>query len=123
MRMRSHPHLYELSAWPFLDRLSRRESRLVTLGTVPPADWDAIAALGFDFVYLMGVWRRSAAGRTMALSDRALRLEYDRVLPDWSPPDIPGSPFSIEGYVPDDRMGGWDGLERARGELHERGLQ
>jgi hypothetical protein len=123
MRTRRHPHLCELSAWPFLDRLSRRDGRLVTLATVPPAEWDAIAAAGFDLVYLMGIWERSAIGREMALAHPALRGEYDRVLPGWSDRDVPGSPFSIREYRPDERMGGWDGLDHARLELHRRGLR
>ena len=29
-----HPQLFEISAWPWLERLSRRENRLVTLADV-----------------------------------------------------------------------------------------
>jgi hypothetical protein len=35
--MRAHPRLYEISAWPWLERLSRRENRYITLADVPPA--------------------------------------------------------------------------------------
>ena len=69
--MRRHPHLYELSAWPWLERLSRRHGRLIDLGTVPSSEWDRLADLGFDLVYLMGVWERSAIGREIARSDEA----------------------------------------------------
>jgi hypothetical protein len=81
--MRTHPHLYEISAWPWLERLSREENRRVTLGDVPPAAWDAIAKTGMDCVYLMGVWQRSAVGRLMGRTDPALVAEYDRGLPGW----------------------------------------
>src|SRR5205823_4222123 len=112
--MRTHPHLYEISAWPWLDRLSRRADRVVTLANVPDEEWDRIAQAGFDIIYLMGVWRRSATGRLMARTDPALLREYERVLPGWSMRDIPGSPYSIQAYEPDERMGGWEGLARAR---------
>ena len=79
--MRTHPHLYEISAWPWVDRLSRHGDRTVTLANVPDAEWDRIAQAGFDVVYLMGVWRRSAIGRLMARTDPALLSEYERVLP------------------------------------------
>jgi hypothetical protein len=121
--MRQHPHLYEIGAWPWLERLSRRENRSVTLGEVPPAEWDRIQAAGFDLVYLMGVWRRSAIGRLMARTDTGLLQGYDRALPGWGMRDVPGSPYSIQAYEPDDRMGGWDGLDRARAELARRGLK
>jgi len=82
--VRQHPHLYEISAWPWLERLSRRESRAITLADVPGAEWDAIASQGMDIVYLMGVWQRSAVGRLMA------RME--RVAPAGDSKPTPGKP-------------------------------
>ena len=120
--MRRHPHLYEISAWPWLERLSTRENRRVTLADVPGATWDALASAGFDCVYLMGVWKRSAIGRLMGRTDPGLISEYDRVVPGWQMRDIPGSPYCIQAYEPDDRMGGWAGLDRTRADLAARGM-
>ncbi|HYT66767.1 MAG TPA: alpha-amylase family glycosyl hydrolase [Vicinamibacterales bacterium] len=120
--MRNHPHLYEISAWPWLERLSRQGSKRLTLGDVPGATWGAIAKSGMDCVYLMGVWKRSAVGRVMGRTDDALIREYDRVLPGWGMPDVPGSPYCIQAYEPDPRMGGWKGLDKARRELADRGV-
>ena len=119
---RPHPHLFEISAWPWLERLSRDAREPVTLASVPGHEWDAIAARGFDCVYLMGVWRRSPLGRELARTDPGLRGEYDRVLPGWSEADVPGSPYCIAAYEPDDRMGGWSGLDSARAALQQRGM-
>jgi hypothetical protein len=115
--------LYEISAWPWLERLSAQERRAVTLANVPAAAWDAIANAGIHCVYLMGVWRRSAIGRLMGRTDPALMADYDRVLPGWSMRDVPGSPYSIQAYEPDERMGGWEGLDRARADLASRGMR
>jgi hypothetical protein len=120
--MRRHPHLYEISAWPWLDRLSRREDRTIALDNVPGQEWDAIATAGFDCVYLMGVWKRSAVGRLMARTETSLIGEYDRTLPGWTMADVPGSPYCIQAYEPDARMGGWQGLTRCRADLEARGL-
>lgn len=116
-------NLLEISAWPWLERLSRHERRLVTLADVPPLQWDAIARDGHDWVFLMGVWRRSPLGREIARTHPDLVAEYSRVLPDWTPADIAGSPYCIQGYEPDERMGGWAGLDAARRELHARGIK
>jgi Alpha amylase, catalytic domain len=121
--MRNHPRLLEISAWPWLERLARAEGRVVTLGEVPASHWDAIAAGHFDVLFLMGVWRRSVLGRELALSHPDLKAEYDRVLPGWTPDDIPGSPYCIQAYEPDDRMGGWPGLDEARRQLQARGVR
>lgn len=117
-----HPHLLEISAWPWLQRLSSRERRHVTLASVPAADWDAVAGRGFHAVFLMGVWQRSPIGRQIALSDPALRAEYDRTLPGWTDDDVVGSPYCIQGYVPDVRMGGWLGLDAVHRALNSRGI-
>ena len=120
--MRTHPHLYEISAWPWLDRLSREGGSPITLTNVPGKTWDLLQAHGMDCVYLMGVWQRSAVGRLMGRTDGALIEEYDRVLPGWAMADVPGSPYCIQAYEPDARMGGWKGLDTARRELADRGL-
>jgi hypothetical protein len=120
---RAHPHLLEISAWPWLVRLSAERGSLVRLQNVPARVWDGLAARGFDALYLMGVWRRSALGREIARSEPWLIAEYHRVLPGWTEEDVPGSPYSISAYLPDDRMGGWAGLDAARSALHARGMR
>ena len=47
------------------------------LASVPEAEWEAIASLGFDAVWLMGVWERSPAG----IDDRGLRTRRSSRLP------------------------------------------
>lgn len=121
--MRTHPHLYEISAWPWLERLSRDAKRSITLADVPAAAWDGLAQQGIDAVYLMGVWKRSAIGRLVARTDVALLRDYDRALPGWQMSDVPGSPYCIQSYEPDERMGGWRGLDAARRALSARGLR
>jgi hypothetical protein len=120
--MRRHPLLFEISAWPWLERLSHEEQRVVTLATVPGNRWDRMAEDGFDALFLMGVWQRSAIGRDIARADREIVAEYDRILPGWTEADVPGSPYSIQAYEPDDRIGGWQGLDTARHELKSRGI-
>jgi Alpha amylase, catalytic domain len=120
--VRTHPHLYEIAAWPWLEALSASAGKTITLGNVPAATWDALARNGIDCVYMMGVWQRSAVGRLMARTDRGLIAEFDRVLPGWSMRDVPGSPYSVQAYEPDARMGGWEGLDKARADLAARDM-
>jgi hypothetical protein len=117
-----HPHLLELSAWPWLERLTRRYGRRMRLGDVPAPEWDAIAGQGFHFVFLMGVWERSPLGRRIALADPALREEYARALPGWTPDDVIGSPYCVRAYVPDEGVGGWAGVDEAGRALKARGI-
>ena len=95
----------------------------MSLGDVPAADWDAIAAGRFDVLFLMGVWQRSPLGREIGLRHEGLRGEYGRALPGWTEADVVGSPYCIQAYEPDARMGGWTGLDEARRQLRSRGVE
>ena len=72
-----YPLIYEINTWVWLSELSRRAGAPIDLASVPESEWDAVAALGFDAVWLMGVWERSPAGISIALAER----EPDRELP------------------------------------------
>ena len=102
----THPFLYEINTWPWLEAISRNEGRAIDLGSVPDRYWDEIADLGFDGVWLMGVWQRSPAGVAIALSNDDLRASFGAALPDWQADDVVGSPYCVRGYVVDDHFGG-----------------
>jgi hypothetical protein len=114
------PVIYEINAWLWLAELSRRYNTVVTLGTVPAEEWDVLAALPVDAVWLMGVWERSPVSVTLVLRDDIRRKAIEDALPDVTPDDIVGSPYSIRRYEVDRHLGGRDGLVAARAELAAR---
>ena len=118
-----HPAIYEINAWVWLAELGRKLGRRVELGTVPAGEWDAIASLGFDAVWFMGVWERSPAGIEISMRTPGLLADFRRALPDFSPEDNVGSPYCVRRYVVDERLGGTKGLATARRALAERGLR
>lgn len=120
--LRSHPHLYEINTWAWLEQLSMRLGRTVKLADVPDAEWDSLARLGFDIVWLMGVWQRSPESRRIALGDAENFPLYDRALPGWRSEDVISSPYAVAQYVPDPRIGTWDALDAVREKLHARGM-
>ena len=119
----SHPVIYEINTWVWLRELAQKHRQALTLATVPEAEWDAIAALGFDAVWLMGVWERSPAGIEIAMRNRGLLDDFRRALPDFAAPDNVGSPYCVRRYVVDPQLGGAQGLAIARSRLGERGLR
>jgi len=121
-RYRKHPHLYEINTWVWLDELSAAAGKRLTLGSVPDAAWDQLAALGFDFVWLMGVWQRSPAGRSISRSAANLFPEYDHALPGWKMEHVVGSPYAVQAYRPDPRIGTWAELDAVRAKLRQRGI-
>src|SRR5580658_1303467 len=119
---RAHPHLYEINTWVWLEELSARHGRCLSLKDVPDEEWDQLADLGFDFVYLMGVWRRSLIGRRIFRTDPRSFPNFDAALPAWKVRDVVGSPFSIQDYSPDPRIATADGLSEAHNQLRRRGM-
>src|SRR5947209_4175363 len=114
---RKYPTVYEINTWVWLDELSRAHGRRVTLGDVPQDELERIAGLGFDAVWLMGVWERSPAARQISRTNPSLLEEYARTLPDFTEEDIVGSPYAIIAYRVDPAMGGDEGLADFRARL------
>ncbi len=117
-----YPGLYEINTWVWLSDLSEKYGRTIDLASVPPAEWDAIAAYGFDAVWLMGVWERSPAGIAIANKNPGLLDDFRRALPDFRPEDNVGSAYAIRRYVVDQHLGGPQALAAARAELNKRGM-
>lgn len=117
------PVIYEINTWVWLDELGRKSGHSVTLATVPEEVWDGLASLGMDAVWLMGVWERSPRGVRIARAHRDLRKAYELALPDFSPDDVAGSPYSVHRYEVDERLGGDAGLRVARERLAARGIR
>ena len=111
----SRPAIYEINTAVWLGGHS--------LADVPARRWDAIAALGIDAVWLMGVWERSPAGLEIALGEPGLMASFEATLGELREGDVIGSPYCVRRYVVDERFGGRAGLAVARRELAARGMQ
>jgi glycosidase len=118
-----HPVIYEINTWVWLDDLSRKYGKPVTLAGVPPEEWDYLSTFGFDAVWFMGVWERSPAGTAVANRNTGQLEDFRRALPDFRPEDNVGSPYCVRQYVVDRHLGGREGLAVARKELARRGLK
>jgi hypothetical protein len=119
---RSHPHLYEINTWTWLEQLSARLKKNITLADVPDSEWDALATQGFDIIWLMGVWQRSPISRRMSLENPANAAQFSLALPGWKPEDVISSPYAVAAYAPDLRIGNWQALDAARDKLRSRGI-
>ena len=121
--MVEQPFIYEINTWVWLGELGRATEGNIGLAEVPGEEWDAIAALGFDAVWLMGVWERSPQGIRIANENVGLQADFLRVLPDYTLADNVGSAYSVHRYIVDAHLGGPEGLAKARHMLTQRGLR
>src|SRR6185312_16190578 len=118
------PLIFEINTWVWLNELSRQHGRLTTLANVPDSEWQAVADLGFDAVWLMGVWERSPTGIQIAREFESFMEEFPRILPNYNPDeDLVGSPYCIRDYRVDAHLGGPEGLAITRKQLAKLGLR
>jgi hypothetical protein len=118
-----HPSLYQVNTRVYLTDLGRRLRRPATLDDVPDEDVERWASLGFDWVWLLSVWRTGEAARRVSRENAEWRREFEHTLPDLREADIGGSGFAITGYTVNPALGGDEALARLRERLRARGLR
>ncbi|HXX85110.1 MAG TPA: alpha-amylase family glycosyl hydrolase [Casimicrobiaceae bacterium] len=118
-----YPSLYQINTRVWLTELSGNLARGATLDDIPDGQVDRIAAMGFDWVWLLSVWRTGLASQRISRSSPEWRKEFEDTLPDLREEDIAGSGFAITGYTVHPALGGDAALTRIRERLRRRGLR
>jgi glycosidase len=118
-----YPSLYQVNTRVRLTELSRALGRPATLDDLPDAEIDCWAEMGFDWIWLLSVWRTGPAGQRVSRSNHEWRKEFQDTLPDLREEDIAGSGFAITGYTVHPGLGGDAALTRLRQRLRVRGLR
>ena len=116
----ANPIIYEINTWVWLNQLSRKYDREITLANVPAEELEELAAWRFDAVWLMGVWHRGGATRISALN---YLHEYRHALPDVTEADVPGSAYAIRDYQVERQLGGPAGLANFRERLRQHDIK
>ena len=86
-----YPSLYQINTRVWLTELSRRWAARPRSTTCPTPSWTALAAQGFDWVWLLSVWQTGPAGRRVSRANPEWRNEFEETLPDLREEDIAGS--------------------------------
>ncbi len=115
-----NPTLYQLNPRTYL---SAAEGRNVTLDDIPDSLLEHLSTLGFDWLWLLGVWTVGPSSREISRSHNHLRNEFLHVLPDLTNGDICGSPFAPISYSVDPALGGDAALARFRRRLGAFGMR
>jgi hypothetical protein len=123
MNSAGYPSLYQINTRVWLTELSRSLGRRANLDDIPDAELDALAAKGFDWIWLLSVWQTGEAAQQISRSNAEWRREFRETLPDLRDEDIPGSGFAITGYTVHALLGGDAALARVRQRLRKRGMK
>jgi glycosidase len=93
------------------------------LDDIPDSELDRLAAMGFDWIWMLSVWQTGTAAQQVSRGNPGWRREFHETLPDLCDEDIPGSGFAITGYHVHSALGGDAALARLRERLLTRGLK
>ena len=124
--MKENPKLYEINTVVWLDELGQKYGKNTTIGDVPSQEWDRLKHLGFSYVWMMGVWKRSRAGMEIFRKSPgwpSVEELSESALPGWTHDDVIGSPYSIASYEPEPMVGRWEDIDKVREELHKRDMR
>jgi len=114
------PLLYQINPRILLRETGRGPG--ATLDDLPERFLDGAAALGFDWIWPLGVWQTGEAGSLAAHAPANLQA-YRIDLPDVRDDDIGSSPFAITAYDVHPALGGDPALARLRDRLRRQGQQ
>jgi hypothetical protein len=117
-----YPALYQANTRVWMTEISRQLGRPASLDDIRDAELDWLAAQGFDWLYLLGVWTTGVDGRRVSRANPEWRSDFQRTLPDLVEDDICGSCFAVKAYRVHPDLGGDAALARLRGRLGARGL-
>ena len=118
-----NPVLYEINTRVLLGGIARSLGRPASFDDIPDEALRAVAGLGFDWIWLLGVWQTGEAARAISRSHAAWQDDFRHALPDLDPADICGSPFAIAGFEVDAAFGGNAALARLRDRINAAGLR
>lgn len=131
--MKKISNIYELNSRIWLWELSNKprpcaqvrgkyKSR-ISLANVPDEEILKLKELGFDCLWLEGVWSRSKESRNAILKDAKLMHELKIILPDLKLEDVSSSPYAIARYEVDGFLGNNQNLLEFKKRLNKHGMR
>lgn len=111
--------IYQVHLPCWLAELSRLAGSPVALGQVPDSELDRLAELGFDLLWVMGVWETGPKARVKAL-ERWRSGGYGEG--GWTEADVVASPFAISEYRLSAAAGSPESFKAFRDRLRRKGL-
>lgn len=118
-----NPSLYQINTRVWLKSLTVKYGKSITLANIPEDELHQLVELGFEWIWLLGVWRTGTLGEKIAREKPELRQSYHEAIPEYQESDICSSPFAVTGYTVSPHIGGDPGLAIFRDRLHQLGFR
>jgi hypothetical protein len=116
--MISNPKIYEINTRVWLKRFDTSNEK-ATLSSIPISYWNDLKKKGFDFIWLMGIWKTCDSVIEGCCFQTELVNSYDKALKNWSKEDVIGSPYAIDLYEVNPLLGTEEDLFKLRQDLQK----
>ncbi|KYQ99996.1 hypothetical protein DLAC_03492 [Tieghemostelium lacteum] len=115
--------MFEISTRPWLYNLSQQYNKNIsTIADIPMEEFQKLKDMGFDMIWMMGVWALGEYGLNYDRTNGPLLQMYQQVLPGCQTDDIIGSPYAVTNYSINPSIGSTQDLINLRKQLNEMGL-
>ncbi|MCX5782256.1 MAG: alpha-amylase family glycosyl hydrolase [Elusimicrobia bacterium] len=115
--------LYEINSRIWLKELTEKYRQKITFDTIPEEEIIYLKDLGFDAVWLMGVWLPSISGRAEVFKHANIMNALRSALPDLKDADIGCSPYCIAGYEINSELGTNESIRNLKKRLNNNGIK
>lgn len=120
--MSFNPSIYEINTRIWIKRFASLNEK-ATLENIPSSYWDDFVKKGFDYVWLMGIWKTCDSVIDKYCFEEGLVKSYDRALKGWKHEDIIGSPYAVDVYEPNTKIGSLKSLLELKSQLNKKGIK
>lgn len=114
----NNPRIFEINT-----RVWLKKKNFNSIGDIPDSlinDW---ADLGFDYIWLMGVWQINKDIIPHYCFEPGLITSYNEGLKDWRKSDVIGSPYAISDYKINSELGTEEELLELKNRLNSFGIK
>ncbi len=113
-----NPRILEINT-----RVWLKKKKLTSVVEISESQIDEWKDLGFDYIWLMGIWKTNKDIIAQYCFEPDLVSSYTNALKDWRTEDIIGSPYSIDCYEVNPDLGTESELLQLRERLHKKGIK
>ncbi|MEP0862001.1 MAG: glycosidase [Ignavibacterium sp.] len=113
-----NPRILEINT-----RVWLKKKKLTSVAEISESQIDEWKDLGFDYIWLMGIWKTNKDIIAQYCFEPELVSSYTNALKDWRTEDIIGSPYSIDCYEINPDLGSESDLLQLRERLQKKGIK
>lgn len=112
-----NPKLYEIDTRVWLRKQNLK------INEIPISFFSDLKKKGIDIIWLMGLWSTSEHLVDKFCFTPELTYSYDKALKSWERTDVIGSPYAIEKYSVNQKLGTDEDVKELKDKLHQIGLK